>query len=287
MTFSATMLLVGIVVFRIVATRSVLDAGDAEAQAFAERAARSSRGIGSGVAVGLIAVSGMRLGVQVMTLAGGDPWRPLVTAVALHTSWGRGWMVGLVGAASMFAYMRVGKASLAAIGVVLLAVSPALTGHAIASPTHAVIAVIADATHVLGASAWLGTLLVIVVVGMPASAVAPESRARLIARTVTGFSPIALGGALAVGLSGALNGLLRVDHVALLWTTLYGGLLLAKVGLFVLIGAVGAYNWRRVTPRMTGGGGVDLLRRSALAELTLAAVVLGVTAVFVGTDLPM
>jgi putative copper export protein len=53
------------------------------------------------------------------------------------------------------------------------------------------------------------------------------------------------------------------------------------------VAAFGWWNWRRVTPRLArAGAGTDVLRRSMVRELILAAVVLAVTAALVITIPP-
>ena len=56
---------------------------------------------------------------------------------------------------------------IAAIGVVLLAFSPAFAGHAASAPSSRVCAVLADALHILAASGWLGSLTLVLVAGVP------------------------------------------------------------------------------------------------------------------------
>ena len=54
-----------------------------------------------------------------------------------------------------------------ALGAVLICVSEALTGHA-AALRHPALSIATDVTHVLGAGAWIGALVLMVVVGLPA-----------------------------------------------------------------------------------------------------------------------
>jgi len=173
-------------------------------------------------------------------------------------------------------------------GVLALCVAPALTGHAIASAAYPALAVVADAVHVAAGGVWLGTLSLLLVVGMPVTAELPRAdRARRVARLVGAFSPLALAGAATVFLTGVVAAYLRLDAVSALWRTPYGRVLAGKVSCFLLIVAAGAYNWRRATARVTTTErGVDDLERSVAAELTFGAVLLVLTAILVAMAPP-
>jgi len=77
-----------------------------------------------------------------------------------------------------------------------------------------------------------------------------------------------------------------MQSVPALWTTPYGRVLLIKLGLFTLVGAVGAYNWRVTTPRVLATGGISRLRAAIAFELGFAVLLLGATAVLVATPPP-
>ena len=80
--------------------------------------------------------------------------------------------------------------------------------------------------------------------------------------------------------------MLYVDEMRQLWETTYGRALLTKTGLFGVTAVLGAYNWRRVRPRVGAAGGVARLRRSGTAELVVGATVLAVTAWLVHLPMP-
>ena len=85
---------------------------------------------------------------------------------------------------------------------------------------------------------------------------------------------------------GVLSAVLHLTTLADLWTTPYGRTLLLKLGTVGCVVLVGAYNWRRLTPMLGGPESPRHLRRSAALELLVAAAVLAVTAVLVGTATP-
>jgi copper transport protein len=184
---------------------------------------------------------------------------------------------------------RLPSGPAAAIGFGLvgcaLALTPALGGHA-RSQSPAALLVPADVIHVLAMSAWLGGL-VFLLVAVPAAtrAVAPEARTRVLAATLTRFSPLALASVLALALTGAAQAIVEVGSIGALTSTAFGRAVLIKAGLLLVLIALGAVNRRRVVPRlrrMAAGGAAPgdagrLLRRTLRAEVALIVTVLGVT----------
>ena len=100
------------------------------------------------------------------------------------------------------------------------------------------------------------------------------------------FSPLAVAAVGTIALSGILTAALYLGTAADPWATGYGRVLLAKGVLFLATGAVGAYNWRRLTPRLGNPAGTRALLRSVRLELALAAGVLLATAVLAHLALP-
>ncbi len=143
--------------------------------------------------------------------------------------------------------------------------------------------------HEVGASLWLGTLLVFVVAGLPAilrSAMPSDRRRAFVATLVTRFSRLALVAAALLGLTGIVTAWLHLKYVAALWTTPYGYALDAKLAVVLIVIAFGAWNWRRVTPKLVAGDATHALRRSSNIELAFAAIVLLLTAVLVSLPSP-
>jgi len=115
-------------------------------------------------------------------------------------------------------------------------------------------------------------------------------RTRLLAATLSRFSPVAFVAVLAILATGLVQSWFEVEKLDNLIDTAFGRAALIKFGL--LIGplmALGAYNQRRLLPRLrraaaegaTPGRDGFLLRRSIRTEVALLAVVLGVTAALV------
>lgn len=166
-------------------------------------------------------------------------------------------------------------------------ITPAFGGHGVAGDT-AYLAVPADIVHVIGGSAWLGTLAVIVLVAIPAALKAPDDvrPGARVAVLINKFSPLALTCGASVVATGLGASVIRLPRIDTLWTTPYGVVLLLKLVFVVFLFGAGAWNWRRMKPRLTGDNTIGPLRSSASLELVLTGVVLGLTAILVATQLP-
>jgi putative copper export protein len=167
------------------------------------------------------------------------------------------------------------------VAVGCLATTLPLTGHAMASGDVALIAWALQSVHGLAAGLWLGTLAAVLVLARGLRVSRCLDRDRVIAELVHTFSPLAVTAVLAVLLTGALTAVLYLENVRQLWETAYGRTLLIKVSLVLTTGAVGVYNWLRLRPRLGEARGTAVLFYSGGAELFLALVLLGVTAVLV------
>ena len=237
----------------------------------------------------LLAAVLARLAAQWAALQGGELAGPSrAGSMVGSTLWGRAWLLHLASsgiALAGFAMLRrARRVAWAAIVLALAgsAVAMALSGHAAASPVPA-LAVTLDAIHVLAAGGWLGTLLVLVTVAMRSR----DARGPVVAALVTSFSPLALACAFALGFTGLAAAWTNVGSIAALAGTDYGQALLVKLALLMLVVALGAWNWRRVRPTLVDDASVARVRHSSVAELLLAAAVLGATAVLVATPTPI
>jgi copper transport protein len=187
--------------------------------------------------------------------------------------------LALVGFALIRASPSLGWA-LAGLGVLLTVLQPLYTGK-LAGKVNAV--------HILAASTWLGTLLVLTVIGIRGvirSTSAGHQRATLIGDLVNSFSPLALTAATIVGITGVTTAWLHLKRISSLYTTSYGLALVVKLILVGIVMALGAWNWKRVRPSLGGEGTELTIRRSATLELTFAALVLIATSVLVTLPSP-
>jgi putative copper export protein len=143
--------------------------------------------------------------------------------------------------------------------------------------------------HEVAASLWLGTLMVLALAGLTAvfrKDVTSDERGRLVATMVSRFSPLALAAAALLGITGVTTAWRHLKHLNSLWTTPYGYALDAKLCVVALVVAMGAWNWRRMTPKLGDEDGAVAITRSASTELGFAAVVLAITALLVSLPSP-
>jgi copper transport protein len=263
---------------------------------WALRGARDRRIATIGLVASLLLIPAalVRLAAQVADMA--DPseqspdWRALAGAVSAHTHWGHVWIahVVLAGiAAAAFAVARTGRPAgwvVAGVAAFALAVTPALGGHAAEAKQLPLLVVSADVLHVIGGGVWLGTLAVLAAVGLTGETMESGD----VVETVRRFSPVALGSAAIVAVSGGIAAWSHLEVLSAFWTTTYGWTLLVKLALVALVLAAGAYNWKRVTPRLVAreAAGRTVFARAVATELTLGALVFLVTAILVATPLP-
>lgn len=188
--------------------------------------------------------------------------------------------LALVGFLIVRAARRLGWA-LAAIGLLIAGLMPVYTARALGGRVNAV--------HILAASSWLGTLLVLFIVGIRGVVRAGPPgvpRAELVADLVTSFSPLALTAASVVALTGATTAWLHLKRLSSLWTTSYGVALMVKLVFVLGVVVMGAWNWKRVRPELGESGSEQTIRRSATMELIFGSLVLIATAVLVSLPSP-
>lgn len=152
------------------------------------------------------------------------------------------------------------------------------------------IAQMVNPLHILGASLWMGSLLILVTCGVSClmhRRVATEERERAVAVMVKRFSLLALPSATLLGVTGVITGWTHIHgELDVLWTSAYGQVLLVKLGLVLVVLGLGAWNWRRVGPALGKDGGARRIRGTAISELGFAALVLVATGVLVSTPSP-
>ena len=212
----------------------------------------------------------------------------LVLLIGIESRWAGGWkpqagvaVLAVVGAAWWTRSPRGGW-WLTALAVAGAWITLPLTGHA--ASFESPLPHLAQVAHGIGAGLWIGGLAAVVAVTSRLRR-EPEGRGR-VAELVRRFSPMALAAVSTIVLSGVVAGVFYLGSVGDLWATPYGRALLLKVVLFLATGAVGVFNWRRLTPRLGKASGPARLLRWARLELVLAAAVLLVTAVLVHLAMP-
>lgn len=175
---------------------------------------------------------------------------------------------------------------LAVIGAVLVGAGHVLGGHSnTVEPRWLVVT--ADVAHLAAAATWVGG---VVSMGLLLRARHRNGYDLDAALMAARFSVVAALSVTVVGVAGVVLAVGILDRPEQLWQSTWGLLLLAKVGVVLVVGVVGAYNHFRVVPRLTArrrgvvrhagrshrAGGV--LLRCAGRETTLMVVIVLLTA---------
>ena len=293
--FAGLLILIGAVAFRLCVLGFLRREDGAALPILAPAGARTARiALLATALVGVAAL--LRLYAQSYAMHGGAQALngDLIATMLGSTTWGWGWITQVVGvavAALGFLAARRDRTAgwgVAAVGALILGITPALSGHAVSAPRLTPLAILADGAHIVGASGWLGSLLLVVAVGIPTSLELDESeRGRAVADLVNAFSPTALVFAGLTAGTGVFAAWLHLGTVPALWQTRYGQLLLLKLAILSVVAGTGAYNWLRVKPALGDVRGAARMRRSASVELAVGVLVLAVTAVLVATPTAM
>lgn len=206
------------------------------------------------------------------------------TGALLGSNFGAQSMIGFAVLALIGFLLASGRLSsgwpVAAIGVVVGTLRGALT----ASWSRLV-----NPMHELAASLWIGTLFVMVVVGLALvlrNDTPAERRGPIAADMVNAFSPLALVCGGLVVLFGLITAWTHLHTISALWTTPYGYALIAKLVVVAVVFGLGAWNWQRGRPTLGSEAGARGLKRSATGELLAAGVVLVITAILVSLPSP-
>jgi copper transport protein len=260
---------------------------------FTADASQQARGLGEVAAVIYVLSALFRLVQQAaaVRMPGEAPVATLSTIVS-GSSWGHGWLIGIIGSGLVILgfflsmkRMRAGTPT-ALTGALAMTLAPALSGHAAAAKLF-IPAVSLDALHVAAIGAWIGTLTVVVLVGIPAMARVKDGNAdAAVSALVNSFHPIALLSAPLAVFAGLGSSALRLGSIAALTSTRYGTVLIIKLVGVVLVAALGLWNSTRARRRLGNATATYSLRRTAITEVVLAALVLWVTTDLVTTPAP-
>lgn len=243
---------------------------------------RDAAKYGMAGAAAVLLAAPLRALVQLLALRmPGDDWLPLLRTVA-GTELGRTLMLQGVWAIAMigtFAVARLGAQrgwSGAFITTLISAVVVSMSGHA-AAAEQPLVAQAAVVVHLVGAGAWIGTLFQLWRMARKAS------EATLTA-ILGAFHGVALTGAAMLALSGATHVWTIVERPSQLWTTLWGGLLAAKLAVLGGVLFLGYRHWKGAEQQV-GSGTREKLRESMVKELWLAVLVLAITGALTSTGL--
>ena len=162
------------------------------------------------------------------------------------------------------------ESAVAMVPAILLTNS--LTSHAATLPASALIGIVADWLHVMGAAVWVGGLASLAVL-MPQLSASRD----LLRRAVARFMWLALTAVVVVAASGTVQTMLEVGSWSALFGTGYGLGVLAKIGLLGAMVVLGGLN----TWRLRKDG--STLSRGVRIEFALGVLALAIAAILTGT----
>ncbi len=160
----------------------------------------------------------------------------------------------------------------------------AWTGHAAAMDgIDGAVHLASDALHLVAAGAWLGALLPLALLLAAADRAGDAGSAAVARETTRRFSILGMTAVGAILATGVVNTWEILGTAAFSVSTAYNRLLLAKIGLFMAMVAVAAYNRQRLTPRLSSpsdpGPAMRQLQWNSLAETGLGLLILAIVAV--------
>ncbi|HEV2529251.1 MAG TPA: CopD family protein [Thermomicrobiales bacterium] len=167
-----------------------------------------------------------------------------------------------------------------------------MVSHAAAQPLGRAAAVASDIVHAAAASLWLGGIVVLLGVLLPAlRQLTGAGRQTVLARAVPRFSTVALAAWGGILLTGVYSAWLLVGNLSALFHTGYGLALVLKLAAVVAILAVAAFNMTVMTRRLQAADAAGRMSRWSgvfgrllVAEVLLGMVVLGVTGQLTSTQ---
>lgn len=281
----AILTIIGAFVFRY----SVVPAANWPAPMSADAEDRARRLAQAALVLALVAsVARLAEATTLVASTGSRAWMDVVR----NTQWGHGWLVGAAGLVTAGLGLSLARRTqagwlVAGAGTVALMISQPLTGHAIATPQLAWMAVGSDFIHLGATGAWIGGLFVMVIAGLPTASLASEpERPTHGQRLVRAYHRVAVTGVVLTAFTGVVNAKFRLGVWSALWTSEYGRLLLAKTSVVVVLLLLGAYHWKNVVVPDWPSRSSARFRTSAALEIVAGAIVLALTAVLLMTGLP-
>lgn len=221
--------------------------------------------------------------------------------VLTETTFGRAWLIRTVlaaGLAAMFVpffSLRSSRNpmwldSAAIVAAAAFVGGLAWAGHAAGGlGTEAIVHPAADVLHLIAASAWVGALLPLAILLASASATDGLEVARI---ATVRFSMLGMAAVATLLATGIVNSWYLVGSTEAVFGTYYGKLLLFKLGLFLAMVGIAAFNWSRLTPALVQPDSLAAaqiarrrLCRSATLEVVAGAIIIAIVAVL-GTEPP-
>ena len=180
--------------------------------------------------------------------------------VLAHTRFGTLWLVRvplllLLGALLCWPRLWSERASrwflLLPVGIGLATALPfSLNSHAVAQTVGRQLAIAVDWLHLIGASVWVGGLLLIVISLVQLRDLPSAQRRVVYAAVIPRFSTLAIGAVIILIVTGFYASWLEVGNLTALAHTSYGQTLIVKLLLILPLLAFGAWNLLVLGPRM-------------------------------------
>ncbi|MEZ4660466.1 MAG: CopD family protein [Caldilineaceae bacterium] len=204
--------------------------------------------------------------VSFQPLSSASGWQQQVQPLLLQSQWGRLWLArqtlllflsgGLWFLARSSATVRPTWQKLLVFGRASdLMIVQALAGHAASDSHHWLLALTNATLHLLAAGVWIGGLITLAVVVLPAQARHKASAPQWQPVRWQAFSLLALGSVGLLFATGLYSMGRQVASVDALLDSQYGQLLLGKIGLVLLIGLCGIGNTLLLHPKLAAGIG--------------------------------
>lgn len=175
------------------------------------------------------------------------------------------------------ARVRVESGPLAFVGALLLVLSESFIGHTASVEPRALV-LVSDAVHMLAAAVWVAGVWLLAWTFWQRTRRGESLDARLVA---TRFSITATWALVAVAISGTALGWAILGSPGRLFTTEFGRMLIIKVALVAVIGAIGLHNRRTLLPALEQPGIDVRFYRTIIIESALFVAVLVATALLV------
>lgn len=256
------------------------------------------------IAVGLgLALGGSVMALILQAVTTGEPLLEGLTTTLFETRYGTLWWIriGLLGAlgallSGIAPWWFPRRQRVVAGGLLTLAAAAtvpfSLISHAAAQPDGQAAAVANDVAHAVAASLWLGGVIALVAVLLPAlRTLSAAGRQVVLMRAIPRFSTVALSAWAVLALTGFYSAWLQVGNLTALVDTSYGTSLILKLAVIVAVIAIAAFNLLVLTRRLRSVSTPDdanrwsgIFRYLLVAELVLGAVVLGVTGRLTGSE---
>ncbi len=222
----------------------------------ARRRARSVAALAAGVAV----ISGAETPL-LRTYRGGAPldvWLESTRDTLTSTPWGQAWMARevalVVAAVALWGWSRRngsgGRVRIAVLALVAVVWLESWAGHASALSDRTGLATLAAAAHLVAAGVWAGGLAVLALCLAPLMRRDPDARGPVVAAAWRAYSPMAAVATVVLVATGLYESGRHVPALGSVSSTLYGGVVAAKVVLVAVALVLAGINTLLVNPRL-------------------------------------